>query len=219
MNKPDAINQTTFHVLYVKYKKYSIPAAVILACFFLILFIIIPQFQNWQTSNEQTNLTKQKLESLNRDIDIISKIDTGSLNNNLQLTAKALPADKDFLAIIDSVMHASIATAVALDDFTFRVGELGSQEPKTQTLQLELTIKGSTSDVNRFILALEKQLPLSDITNIQINGDSSAQVTVIFYYEPFPKLNFDAAKTIAPLTDEENATLQALQQRSNSSAQ
>lgn len=215
MKRPSVINQTTVHVLAVKYKPYIVPAGVILACFSLIVFLIIPQFQNWQASNQEAILTQQKLDSLNRNLTILSKIDTEGLNGNLQLAVKAVPNDKNFPSIINAITQASIISSVILDDYTFQVGDLGSSETNVQSLQLVLTLKGNAQDVSRFIHALDNQLPFSEVTDIQISNNNSAQLTVVFYYEPFPKLTFDTTQTLAPLTSNEEATLQTLQQRAS----
>jgi len=215
MNKAPVINQTTFHVLYKKYKPYAVPIGIIILCFLLILFIIVPQFQNWQTSETETALLEQKQQGLNKSLSVINNITSETLNNNLQLTTKALPEDKNFSAIINTITNTAVTASVALDDYTFQVGDLTSNETKTQYLQLLIAIKGTARDVNQFLRVLETQLPLSDVTNIQINNDNSAQVTVIFYYQPFPKLTVDASQTLEPLTSKEKTLLQQLQKRSN----
>lgn len=215
MNRPSVINQTTFHLLYTKYKNYSIPLIVVIVSIFLIVFIILPQFQNWQTSKTEAGLTEEKVQVLTKTLDVIGKTDNQTLNNNIQLTTRALPEDKDFSAIINAITNTAITSSVILDDYTFQVGELGSHDPKIQYLQLLLAIRGNAGDVNRFIQTLETQLPLSDVTNIQINGDDSAQITLVFYYNPFPKLTFDAAQTIDPLTSKEESILKTIQRRIN----
>lgn len=185
MNKI-SINKQTLEELYRKYKDYLIPIVSIIVCFFLLVFITIPQIGILSEKQQQYNLEKTKLQILTNNYNILSVLDDKTLDSQLALVVGTLPSEKNFSSIINSVNIAANKSGIFLGDYEFKVGDL-SKTPigkKVPTLELMLSINGGAIETIRFVNELHNSLPIAESTNIQVNNNRST-ITVVFYYKPF----------------------------------
>ncbi len=211
-NKPIPINETTFRILYFRFKPYLISTGVVLICIILFFQFIIPQIGQWFSLRDQVIAEQQKIDVLNQNLSIITRINNATLDRDIQITATALPSNKDFAAILSAVSNAATTSNVSLGDYSFQVGSLSDTPTATQTtLQLVLSIKGGITDVERFIQSLKTQVPLSDVTSVQINSASSSTVTTVFYYKPFPQLSFNSTAPLIGVTAQDDQLVKSLQ--------
>ncbi|HEX8965384.1 MAG TPA: hypothetical protein VF820_03050 [Patescibacteria group bacterium] len=211
-NKPIPINETTFRILYFRFKPYLISTAVILVCIILFFQFIIPQIGQWFALRDQVIAEQQKIDVLNQNLNIITKINNATLDKDIQITAAALPSQKDFAAILDAVSNAATTANVSLGDYSFQVGNLSDTAVGSQTnLQLILSIKGGITDVERFIQSLKTQVPLSDVTNVQINSASSSTLTTVFYFKPFPQFAFNSVTPLIGITAQDDQLIKSLE--------
>lgn len=211
-NKPIPINETTFRILYFRFKPYLISSGVILVCIILFFEFIIPQVSNWFALRDEVIAEQQKIDVLSQNLNIITKINNSTLDKDIQVTTIALPSEKDFAAILNAVSNAATAANVSLGDYSFQVGNLSDTAIGSQTnLQLILSIKGGIADVERYIQSLKTQVPLSDVTNIQINSASSSTLTTVFYFKPFPQLAFNSVTPLIGITAQDDQLISSLQ--------
>jgi len=209
-SKPIPINQTTFRILYFKYKPYFISVGVMIVCLFVFLEVIIPQIQTWFSIRDQIAQEQQKLTVLNQNLSVITKIDAKTLDTDTQAVSTALPSNKDFAAVLGAISNAAIIANVGLGDYSFTVGNLSSVATADNNLQLTLTINGGIDDVRRFILALKSQLPLSDVTDVKINSVRSSTLIVVFYIKPFPKFTFSTSTPLVGISGQDVITISQL---------
>lgn len=186
MNKKISLDRSTLEQLYRKHKDYLIPIISIVICFFLLVLITIPQIGILSEKQQQYNSEKTKLQSLTNNYNILSNLNDATLDLQLALTVDALPSNKNFTGILNSINLAANKSGIFLGDYEFQVGDL-SKVPlgkNVPVLELTLSINGGVSETVKFVNELYKSLPIAEVTSIGVNNNRSS-ITAIFYYKPF----------------------------------
>ena len=193
-NKKINIDSATLNYLYHKYKEFLLPVGIIFACILLFVFVIIPQFQNMLDSQQQAKAETGKLEILRNNLNLLTNLDQAQLDSQLQVASSALPSGKDFFGILTGISAAANNAGVTLGDYSFQVGNITNPASggiqSFPSLEVDLTVNGGTKGVTEFMSQLYKTVPLSEVTNVVLSNTSS-QLTVLFYYRPFPPLGFN----------------------------
>lgn len=192
----------TIKFLYEKYKDYIVSVSIIFVCFILFLNVIIPQFQRFLDLREESEAEFKKLNILRENFNILSNLDESSVDINLGKASSALPNVKDFAGILNGVSIAAEKSNVFLGDFDFQVGDISKVSSGINnfpSLQLNLTLNSGVTDTMRFIKELYRTVPLSEVTEVQING-SRSQLSTVFYYKPFPPANISDTVPIIPFS-------------------
>ncbi len=212
MNRPSIVNQTTARILYFRYKDFFVPVIVIFVCILLVFQVIIPQIQQIFSLNDQIAATNGRIAVLEKNITTATQLDDTQLSSQLQVALRALPSQKDFVGIVAAISNAAVAANVPLGDYAFQVGDIGKVDTsqKQTTVQLTITIGGGINDVQRFLEALKKQLPLSDVTEVHVLNSSLSSVNIVFYYKPLPQIQFKESNPLPVLSQSENDLLQSL---------
>ena len=81
-------------------------------------------------------------------------------------------------------------------------------------IQITLTVNGSIDEVKHFIASLDKNLPVSEVTNINGSG-KSISVRVQFYQKPFSKDVNSGDTRLQSLSPQKTELLQNLAQWDN----
>ena len=210
MNAPTPINQTTFRILYLRYKSYTVPVVVLIVCFFIFIGFIIPQMQSWFSLQSDITAEQNKIVTLNQNLTFASKLDPITLTHNLALASNAIPQSKDFERVLNAVSDAAVLSNVSLGDYSFAVGDLSISTVNQSNLQIIVTINGGIADVQKYLLHLKSEFPLSEVTDVRVNPTAST-LTVIFYYKTIGKISFDDTLPLLPLSKKENDLLKNLQ--------
>src|SRR5256885_9560756 len=113
----NAAQQNTFSTLYFHYKNtvyypISIILVVLIISFILVVVVIIPQYEQWSGIQQEVADTQAKVNTINQNINLISKIDKDQLDKQLQTAALALPDGKDFSNIMYAVSNAALNSGV-----------------------------------------------------------------------------------------------------------
>lgn len=186
MNNKISLNKLTLEQLYVKYKDYLIPILSIIICFFLLVFITIPQIGILSEKQQQYNLEKTKLQILTNNYNVLSGLNDITLNSQLALAVGVLPSGKNFSSVLNSINLAANKSGVFLGDYEFQVGDL-SKIPlgkNVPALELTLSINGGVNETVKFVNELYNSLPIAEVTNITVSNNRSS-IIAIFYYKPF----------------------------------
>lgn len=213
-NAKVTVNQMVFRNLYFRYRDFVTPLATILVCLLLFWFVVIPQMQSWLQMRDNLATDSQDLQVMHQNLSLLTSLDDAKLNQMLTVTTTALPAEKDFAGIISSIQNAAALSGANLGDYSFQLGDLSGLDqngkPSQTPLQLNVVLKGSVSDAQRFALQLKKQLPLSDTISIAVSSNQSITVTVVFYYASIPKIVFQDSRPLPVLGSSDTQLLQAL---------
>lgn len=221
MSEEISLKKSSLRLLYYRYKDSSyyytaIISLIIIACIILFFQIVVPQFQNWFSIRNEVIATRSRVDTINKNINLMNNIDRPLLNSQVDVATSALPFDKNFGAIVGALSDASLKAGVALNDFTFQVGNIASVSGQTtgakksfSSVQLMISVDGDVVGIQRFIKALEEKLPLSEITNV--DGDAkSTTITIDFYQKQFPHIVYKDDNPLPTLSDKELALLQQL---------
>lgn len=217
MKKKVNIDSTTFWFLYRRYKEYLLPVGVIIACILLFLLVIIPQFQNFLDNQQQAKTESNKLIILKNNLNLLNNMNESQVDSQLQIVSAALPPNKDFEGILNGISVAADKTGVFLGDYEFQVGNITKPSLSIQSfpsLQLTLSINGGVSGVTRFMGELYKTVPLSEITAVKVSNATS-EITILFYYKPFPPIGFDNSVPINSVSQEGLSTVSKLSSFNN----
>jgi Tfp pilus assembly protein PilO len=202
----------TLRIIYFTYKEYLVPLGVLLFSFVLLLFIVIPQFQEYLSIHNQEVATQAKIAGLQKNIKLLSSVNQAEEEKNYQIATTALPSKKDFIGVLQAISKASINSGVSVGDFSFIVGDLSAKSLTTgdSSFRLSLTVGGGISSLEKFVEELSKVSPIAEITFIKI-GDSSSSVDIIFYYKPVPQsLQIQYDQPLSFLNDSQKKLLQQL---------
>lgn len=214
--KKVSIDKTVILIIYFKYKEYVVPLITILVSILLFTQFVVPQFQAWLATRDEVAVNQQMVSVLSTNVSTISSLDSKKLDSNLQIAVAALPSEKDFAGVLTAISDAAGLAGVTLGDYSFQIGNIAGKDFKSQdgqlALQISLTLSGGLDDTKRFLVALQKQLPISDISEIGVRGSNTTGVNAYFYYNPFPQPNFHDTDPIKTLSSSQQTLLNSLAQ-------
>jgi Tfp pilus assembly protein PilO len=206
-------------ILYRHYKDYLLPFGIIVACALVVLWVVIPQFQQYLSLQQQLKTEMQKLNVLKNNYNFLSSLDDSKSNADFNALTLVLPSGKDFAGIINAVSYASEKTGVAVGDFSFSVGSLsgGNTEGVSAypSIKIDINLIGNTQAVANFIQELYKTAPVSEVTSIKTGGNSGT-ITILFYYKPFPQQNVDDSAPVTVLSAQDAVLIKTVSGWNNS---
>lgn len=204
----------TYRILYMRYQKYFLPSGIIVVCVFLLLFLLIPQTQEYFKTKEKDALLQLEVAALADNIRSLSAIPDAQLANDLDTISAALPPYKDYIGIIRSITRASQLSGVSVNDYEFAIGPLATaaaQQSAVGAIEIDLTLRASLAASQRFVAELTKSLPLSEIIQLENTGTGST-VKVQFIYKPPQQITFQKDTLLPKLTSKDTQTIQKLKQ-------
>jgi len=141
------------------------------------------------------------LQALKGNLNVLTNTNKKSLDAQLRILNLALPLNKDFSGILNSIYSASQKTGVNLGSFSLQIGDLRDTNKKDDfsTISLSIPINSNVAAVNSFVEALSKTVPLSEVTLIKISNVAST-VRLSFYYKSLGFSNYKEDARIIPLT-------------------
>lgn len=214
MSKLSFLNQTSLRIYTYRFRAFLSPVLTIVVCMLLVLFFIIPQFQNWIDLQNQIAIKQQRVNILTNNLNLAGKINSSVVDKYLQLVSKALPEHKDYIGVLAAISTASIDSSVSLNDYNFVVGDLSQTGTGIGTFPVTITINGSLDDGRRFVASLKKIFPLSTVNGLTISDNNVITIELLFYYKAFPsQISFQPEQPLKTLTTDEESLLEALVQR------
>lgn len=200
-----SVDSIAFKFLYRRYKEFGVPFVVILVCTVLLIAVLVPQFQNLLDLSRKAKESEKNLEVLEKNLNLLSSLNENQLDSQMKTVTLALPANKDFIGIINAINYASSVSGVGISDFELSVGELAKDDlspSDSSATSVTLAVNTDTEGVNRFINTLTNTLPLSEVTSVS-TGDFSSSLTVNFHHKPFPVSKSQGISPVASLSNDE----------------
>lgn len=198
--------------IYNRNKHFFIPFFVILICIGLIVRVIVPQIETFFKVRKEAENASQRLAELKKDLITLSSVDGNTLESQLKITSFALPINKDFGGILSALYSAAKDSGVNVGTFSFQLGDLSKSEEKDAKLpSIELTVnfENDIGAVNNFIDIIGKTLPISDISAVRTDNDSSS-VSLLFYYKVLSTSDIQKDERIVPISNEKLSLLDKL---------
>lgn len=184
-----------------KNRPYIIPIAIILISIILFFQFVIPQFGTLLATRKEFGEASLKLETLKENLNILTNINESSLDSQLRTLTLALPLNKDFIGVLNSIYLTSQRTGANLGSFSFRVGDISKSEndDKFPVVKLSVPINSSFVVINSFIETIIKTVPLSEVSLVKV-GDTSSAIDISFYYKPLGVSNYSQDARISPIS-------------------
>ncbi len=198
------LDKDAFNKLYLRYKDYLLPIAAVLICLILFVKLIIPQIQNLTDLKKQEEKENQKLQILKNNLTLLYNLNQDTLDNQLKITSKTLPVDKDFIGILNGISVAASRAKVSLGDYGFQVGDLTKLPTSVKgypSIQLVLNISGNLDNSINFLKELEKTVPISEVTDVNLNNRGS-NLSLVFYYKPLAPVKLRDDIPLIPLSSQ-----------------
>lgn len=205
-------------LFYFKYRdtpQFSVIVTVSLAVVSLMIIgrVVMPQFENWFSITNEVKATQERVASLQKNIAILQSINDTQLENNFHLAKAALPYEKDYTGVITTINSVAITAGVALDDYTFQVGNLSTisaQLAPETAISVKLSIKGDLNQLQAFMQKLNAVLPLAEVVNVSYTNNG-AGVGLIFFYKYLPqKLQIPYTDPLREITPDKQRLLDTL---------
>lgn len=217
MNKKINPDLNSLKFLYDRYKDFIIPIFVILFSLFLFIKFVIPQFQGLIASKQEIKNAYDKLNIAKNNLSMLTFMSEPSLDNNVGLLTKALPAVKDFDGILNALSIASTKAGVTLGNFSFQVGDLSTFTNASGylSLKLNLNVSGGMNTVSNFLNILNSTLPLSEVKSIEMNNKSSI-ISLVFYYKPLPPIAYSDSQLLKNISKNDLMLIEKLFSFNNS---
>lgn len=213
MSNKTRIDQEVLKILYYRYKDYVLPLAAFIASWLIFLQVVLPQIQNFLSVKDQVTASEQTLAVMTQNYNIIAAANSTELQTFLNTAQKALPPTKDFAGVLNAISTAAGLSGVIVNDYSFQIGDLTNNNTKglseQPSIELNITLNGTMDQTKKFLNALEKQLPLSEVTSVDFVSDGTAAIDAHFFYSPLPKINFVDTDPIPVLTAAEKKMLQS----------
>lgn len=200
-------------LLYAEYKEYIVSIIAFLVCLILIIFVLIPELQDFWKARILANKISQQTEVLKNNLIFLTSLDTQTLNNQEELVINALPAAKDYIGILSVISQSAGRSGVSVGDYTVTVGVVGVSQTVSSvsvpSIQISLEVSGNPTQVKNFLSNLSHGLPISQITNMKLS-DTNAQITAEFYFKPFAATPVKNDSVLSGLSSEKQTTLKTI---------
>lgn len=177
-------------LFYFKYKdspEFSVIGVALLIIIGVIIIWkgIMPQTHDWFSVQGEIKATKERIAQLQTNQSIIGGITQSKLERDYAVAATALPYQKDYAGMIESIDQATTISNMERNDYSIEVGNLSTKSaqlsPQT-TITVKVSLQGDAEKLQRFLTQLTKELPLSEVVSIEYN-DQAANIEVNFFYK------------------------------------
>lgn len=219
MNRKINADLKSLKFIFNRNKPYILPSVIILTSIILFWQFVIPQFKILLVTREEAKQASLKLQTLKENLNVLTNIDEKSLDARLQILNLALPLNKDFSGILNSIYYTSQKTGVNLGSFSLQIGDLTDTKKKDDfpTISLSIPMNANAIAVNSFLETITKTVPLSEVTAIKIR-DVNSVIRISFYYKPLGFANYKEETSINPLTQKGLSIISKLSSFENTSS-
>ncbi len=179
-------SQLNYKTFLVNRKSLAIAICLSIVSAGLVIFAIVPQFQETLDLNSQLNNEKPKLEKLQKKLVELDNIQFSPEFSQKEVVDAALPSRKPLLELLTSLHTISEADRVSITEFSLNPGLIASSEAEIQadakksankdgvdSIDLEMTVVGTFDDVGKFMLDLEKISPFTTIIQLGLSSRAS----------------------------------------------
>lgn len=199
-------NQVKFHLrrllLYYYNFRYSayfpvmMPILIISIGLLTFILFILPQMNNLFSVQEEVQATQSRIAVMRENNRFLSNLNKADIDRDFTVATEALPSNKDFIGILNAISKAALSSNVSLGDYDFFLGTVNTDtseknvNPDADLVNISLKIDGNITDINNFMLEIEKKLPLAEIKTVNFS-DNTAEVLLVFHVKPLPDLDIN----------------------------
>lgn len=176
--------------IFAKSRNFLIPAFSFLICLILIIFVIIPQIQEYLNYRVEEQGLKERILQLTQKKQTLDSIDVELYKSNLEVALNILPSDKDIpgavgdLLILLSVNRLRLVTVSLGGDKTLY---------NSKALLVKIETNGDPRSINNFLTSTGDSIRLMRVGRIETSSGTdntiSASFDVAAFYEPIPTVS------------------------------
>lgn len=212
--------------IFRKYRKQIVPIALCFAAFFIVMRVVIPQWEETGILRSQLEEKTTVVDELRAGFNLLQSTPDQTIEDNFNLAVKALPYEKSIITIFNFLNESAEEAGVSLGSFNLRVGGVYDTRvdgPSDATIEgipvlgVQIRASGSVEQLREFGNILYNSLPIVEVTKIAI-GRGEGTFDINLFYQPLAAANEGPAKLkneLAPLTPQETEVLKQLQEWSN----
>jgi len=196
-------NLKSLKFVFNKNKSYVLPSVLILVSILLFFQFVIPEFSLLFKTQEEVSALKAKTELLKENLNMLTNIDQDTLDSQYNTMILALPVNKDYIEILNTVNVAAQKAGVSLGNYSFKVGSLGKSDSAdiSPLIKLTVPIESGLTGANSFVQIINNTVPLSQIDAVNV-VDTSSSITLSFYYKLLDTSNYSQDALISPVSQE-----------------
>lgn len=152
----------------------------------LFFFAIIPQFQEFLSLNSELRKETPRLENLQQKLVELENIQFTPEFAQAEIVNDALPSKKPLLELLTSLNTIAVANRIQIENFDLNPGIIASDTAELQelakkslskdgidTLDVAMNTVGSFSNIQQFLIDLEKISPFTTINTLSLNSRKS----------------------------------------------
>lgn len=190
----------------INYKKLMIPAALVLSSVIILLFIILPQISSISDQLLIIKNQQEEVSTLKASLNVLTGQPNTELDTGFATSIHALPTGKDIALIFSVLSESATATNIILKEFSLTIGGVHGRAAKLDSgatlpkVNVTASIGGTERrDFVSFASELQKRLPLSELSRLDMSEDS-ATVEIAFFYKPYDITQTKKLDKILPLS-------------------
>jgi chorismate mutase len=187
MPKIKAQAKFNYRTFLTNRKPLGMAIGLVLVIISLVIFFIIPQFQETLELNSELQKEKPNLEKLQQKLVELDNIQFDPEFSQKEIVDAALPSRKPILELLTSLNTIAQNDAVSITEFSLNPGLVATSEAEVvaeakkkvrsdgvDTIKVEMIVNGTFENVNRFLINLEKISPFTTIIQLSLSSKESA---------------------------------------------
>lgn len=201
MNEKINADLKSLKFIFDRNRFYILPVVIILISVVLVFQFVIPQLRVLLATKEEAKTASLRLEALKVNLDILTNINEETLDSQLKTLSLALPLNKDFIGILNSIYSTAQKTGVDLGNFSFKIGDLAKSENSDNfpIVKLSVPINSGVAAINSFVGDIMKTIPLAEVYSVKIGGISST-VSLQYYFKPLDASGYSQDSRVSPIS-------------------
>lgn len=191
--------------LFLKYKTLLVPIFSFLICIILILFVIIPQIQEYLRAESQEQSLRERILQLTQKKQVLESIDTGLYKSNLEIAMGVLPSDQDIPGAVGDLLVLLSSNRLKLVGISLSGGDYSLHGSKA--LIIKIDTEGEPQSMKSFLNNMGDSIRIMRVGRIETTGDATGGIIAGFdvaaFYDPIPTVSntLDAPVTLPTKED------------------
>lgn len=195
-----------------KYRNFLIPALSFLICLILIIFVIIPQIQEYLSYRAEEQSLRERILQLTQKKQTLDSIDVELYKSNLEIALNILPSDKNIPGAVGDLLILLSANRLRLVAVS-----LGGDKAlyNSKALLVKIETNGDPRSINNFLTSTGDSIRLMRVGRIETSSGNdntvSASFDVAAFYEPIPTVSSALDAKVSLPADEDLELIKKVQ--------
>lgn len=217
---------TSFHSILRTYKNMIVSITILLFCGIAIVGAVIPAVRKTLDMMSQLKTMNSEIQTLQHKLEALNALSEDILRSQLDTVLSAVPPDRSFASLFDTVEGVANRTGVTLVDMSISQGttlatpsaakvSVADKQLGTRTIPFRVTVTGSLRALEQFITVAPGVRRLLRIRTFSLTfpkSDRPVSVSIEMdgFYEPLPTSLGVAKATLPTLSQEETNVITTL---------